>query len=62
LNVANPVSWHNPLSTEAGRRRFFGDFVKFKFAKQPDVPVVFSEKFAARIFKTRQDSQHGFSV
>ena len=50
------------ISTEEGSRRLFGDFVKFKFAKQPDVPVIFSEKFAARIFKIRQDSQHGFSV
>jgi hypothetical protein len=50
------------ISTEAGTRRLFGDFVKFKFAKQPDVPVIFSEKCAARIFKIRQDSQHGFNV
>lgn len=50
------------ISTEEGTRRFFGDFVKFKFAKQPDVPVIFSEKCAARISKIRQDSGHGFSV
>jgi hypothetical protein len=55
------IPW-TEISTEAGSRRLFGNFVKFKFAKQPDVPVIFSEKCAARIFKTRQDSQHGFNV
>jgi hypothetical protein len=50
------------ISTEAGSRRLFGNFVKFRFAKQPDVPVIFSEKCAARIFKIRQDSQNGYSV
>ena len=55
------IPW-TEISTEAGSRHLFGNFVKFKFAKQPDVPVIFSEKCAARIFKTRQDSQHGFNV
>lgn len=55
------IPW-TEISTEAGSRRLFGDFVKFKFAKQPDVPVIFSKKLAARIFKTRQDSQQGFNV
>jgi hypothetical protein len=44
------------ISTEAGSRRFFGDFVKFKFTKQPDVPVIFSKKLAAKIFKMKDDS------
>jgi len=55
------IPW-TEISTEAGSRRLFGDFVKFKFAKQPDVPVIFSKKLAARILKTRQDSQQGFNV
>jgi hypothetical protein len=45
------------ISTEAGSRRFFGDFVKFKFTKQPDVPVILSKKLAARIFKMKDDSR-----
>lgn len=55
------IPW-TEISTEAGSRRLFGDFVKFKFAKQPDVPVIFSKKLAARILITRQDSQQGFNV
>ena len=45
------------ISTEAGSRRFFGDFVRFKFAKQPDVPVILSERLAARIFEMRDESR-----
>ena len=54
------ISW-TEISTEEGSRRFFGGFVKFKFAKLPDVPLFFSKKFAARIFQTRQESQRGFN-
>lgn len=43
------------ISTEAGSRRFFGDFVKLKFTKQPDVPVILSQKLAARIFKIKEE-------
>ncbi len=43
------------ISTEAGSRRLFGDFVKFKFTKQPDVPVIFSKKLAAKIFKSKME-------
>jgi hypothetical protein len=45
------------ISTEAGSRRFFGDFVRFKFARQPDVPVILSERLAARIFEMRGESR-----
>lgn len=45
------------ISTEAGSRRFFGEFVKFKFSKQPDVPVIFSKKLAAGIFKMKEASR-----
>jgi hypothetical protein len=44
------------ISTEAGSRRFFGDFVKFKFTKQPDVPVIMSKRLATRIFKMKEES------
>ena len=47
------------ISTEAGSQRFFGDFVKFEFTKQPDVPVIFSKKLAARIFKLKEESRPG---
>jgi len=52
------ISWAE-ISTEAGSRPFFGDFVKFKFAKQPDVPVIFSKKCAAGIFEIKEDSRPG---
>lgn len=45
------------ISTEAGSRRFFGDFVKFKFTKQPDVPVIMSKRLTARIFKMKEESR-----
>jgi hypothetical protein len=45
------------ISTEAGSRRLFGDFVKFKFTRQPNVPVIFSKKLAARIFKLKEESR-----
>ena len=45
------------ISTEAGSRRFFGDFVKFTFTRQPDVPAIFSKKLAAKIFKLREESR-----
>ncbi|MDJ0986926.1 MAG: hypothetical protein QNJ26_15410 [Desulfobacterales bacterium] len=47
------------ISTEAGSRRFFGNFVKFTFIKQPEVPVLFPERLAARIFKIKEDSLSG---
>ena len=47
------------ISTEAGSRRFFGDFVKFTFTRQPDVPVIFSKKIAAKIFKLKEESRPG---
>lgn len=52
------IPWMD-ISTEAGSKRLWGDFVKFKFAKQPDVPVVFPKKVAAKIFQLRRDSQTG---
>ncbi|MBT8332186.1 MAG: hypothetical protein KJP06_07645 [Deltaproteobacteria bacterium] len=66
-----PIFWigHPPLffpwqdiSTEAGRKRFFGDFVKFTFARQPEVPVIFPERLAARIFKLKEDSPSGLQT
>lgn len=64
FRVAHPplfFPWTD-ISNEAGSRRLFGDFVKFNFIKQPDVPVIFSEKLAARIFKMRQDSHQGLNA
>jgi hypothetical protein len=55
------IPWTD-ISTESTKRRLLPDVVKLSFAKQPDVPVIFSKKFAARIFKARQDSQQGFNV
>ena len=55
------IPWTD-ISTEAVARRLLPDLVKFKFAKQPDVPMVFSKRLAERIFKMRQDSQQGFSA
>ena len=61
-----PIFWvgHPPLffpwadiSTEAGSRRFFGEFVRLKFTKQPDVPVILSQKLAARIFKMKEENR-----
>jgi hypothetical protein len=45
------------ISTQAGSRRFFGNSVRFKFAKQPDVPMILSERLAARIFEMRHESR-----
>ena len=45
------------ISAEAGSRRFFGDFVKLKFTKQPDVPVIMTKKLAARIFEMKDESR-----
>ena len=45
------------ISTEAGSRRFFGDFVKLKFTKQPDVPVILSEKLAVGIFTMKEENR-----
>jgi hypothetical protein len=55
------IPWMD-ISTEEGSRRLWGDFVKFEFAKQPGVPVVFRKKLAARIFKLRQESQNGLGL
>jgi hypothetical protein len=55
------IPWTD-ISTEAASRRLLPDVVIFSFAKQPDVPVIFPKKCAARIFKTRQDSQQGFNI
>jgi hypothetical protein len=55
------IPWTD-ISTEDGNRRLFFKIVIFKFAKQPDVPMVFSKRLAERIFKMRQESQQGFSV
>lgn len=49
------IPWTD-ISTEAAVRRLLPDVVKFSFAKQPDVPVIFSKKLAARIFQMRQES------
>ena len=45
------------ISTEEGSRRLLGDFVKFTFTRQPDVPVIFSKKLAAGIFKLNEESR-----
>ena len=45
------------ISTEEGNRRFFGDFIKFTFTRQPDVPLIFSEKLSARIFRLKEESR-----
>ena len=50
------------ISTQEGSRHLFFNIVKFKFAKQPDVPMVISKRLAERIFKMRQESQQGFSA
>ena len=50
------------ISTEEGSRHLFFNIVKFEFARQPDVPMVFSRRLAERIFKMRQESQQGFSA
>ena len=55
------VPWTD-ISTETAHRRLLPDVVKFSFAKQPEVPVILSEKLAARIFRMRQDSRQGVSV
>ena len=47
------------ISTEEGSRRLFGDFVKFRFTKQPDVPVILSKRLAAKIFKIKEESKPG---
>lgn len=47
------------ISTVENSRPLFGDIVKFNFAKQPDVPIIFSKRLAARIFKMRAESQPG---
>lgn len=49
------------ISTQEGSRRFFGGFVKFTFAKQSEVPLIFPERLAARIFKMKEDSRLGVS-
>jgi hypothetical protein len=46
------------ISTEAGSRRLFGDFVKFKFAKRSDVPVIFSKKRADQFLEGAQTNGH----
>ena len=48
------------ISTEEGNRRFFGDFVKFTFTRQPDVPVIFPGKLAAKIFQLKAESRPGY--
>jgi len=40
----------------------FGGFVKFTFARQPEVPVIFPERLAARIFKMKEDSRVGLQT
>ena len=45
------------ISTEAGTRRFFGEFVKFTFNKQPEVPVILSQKLAARILGIKEENR-----
>jgi hypothetical protein len=47
------------ISTEEGNRRFFGDFVKFTFTRQPDVPVIFPKKLAEKIFKLKEETRLG---
>ncbi len=47
------------ISTEATSRRLLPDVVKFTFAKQPDVPIIFSKRLAARIFEMRAESRSG---
>ena len=48
------------ISTEQGNRRFFGDFVKFTFTRQPDVPVIFPKKLATKIFQLKEESRPGY--
>ena len=43
------------ISTEAGSRRLLGEFIRFTFAKQPDVPVIFSKRLATRIFQMKAE-------
>ena len=50
------------ISTEVGSRRFFGNFVKFTFDKQPEVPVLFPERLAVRIFQMKADSRSGLQT
>ena len=50
------------ISTEAGNRRFFGNYVKFTFAKQPEVPVIFPERLATIIFKMKEASRSGLQT
>ena len=64
LRIGHPpllIPWTD-ISTEAVARRLLPDLVKFKFAKQPDVPMVFSKRLAERIFKMRDGSQPGRST
>jgi len=50
------------ISTVEDSRPLFGDIVIFNFAKQPDVPIIFSKRLAVRIFKMREESQPGLST
>ena len=50
------IPWAD-ISTEAGTRRFFGEFVKFTFTKQPEVAVILSKKLAARIFRIKEENR-----
>jgi len=52
------IPWTD-ISTEAANRRLLPDVVKFSFAKQPDVPVIFSKKLAARIFEIKEAIRSG---
>ena len=55
------IPWTD-ISTEAAPRRLLPDLVKFKFTKQPDVPMVVSKKLAERIFKMREERQTGLET
>ena len=48
------------ILTEEGSRRLFGDFIKFTFTRQPDVPVIFPKKLAAKIFELKERSRPGY--
>jgi hypothetical protein len=49
------------ISTETVNRRLLPDMVKFRFTKQPEVPVIISKRLAAKIFGMRDENQRGFS-
>ena len=45
------------ISTKDGHSRLFGEFVKFRFTKQPDIPVIFTKRLAIKIFQIKEESR-----